>query len=69
MAPALSARDLNRRSAIVAHMEATHTRVAGRWTRSEKQQADAWITEQYSWMNRKNRHRATSTGRGVALTA
>jgi len=54
------------RSAIEAHIEATHIRGAGRWTRAEKQQADAWIADQYSWMTRKNRRRAISQGQYYA---
>ena len=54
------------RSAIEAHIEATHIRVAGRWTRTEKQQADAWIADQYPWMTRKNRRRAIRQGQYYA---
>jgi hypothetical protein len=54
------------RSAIEAHVEATHIRLAGRWTRAEKQQADAWIADEYSWMTRKNRRRAISQGQYYA---
>jgi len=54
------------RSAIEAHIEATHIRLAGRWTRAEKRQADAWIANQYSWMTRKNRRRAISQGQYYA---
>jgi hypothetical protein len=54
------------RSAIESHIEATHIRLAGRWTRAEEQQADAWIADQYSWMTRKNRRRAISQGQYYA---
>jgi hypothetical protein len=54
------------RLAIENHIEATHVRLSGRWTRSEKRQADAWITAQYPWMTRKNRQRALSQGQYYA---
>lgn len=54
------------RSAIEAHLEATHICLSGRWTRSEKLRADAWIADQYSWMARKNRRRAISQGQYYA---
>jgi hypothetical protein len=54
------------RSAIEAHIEAEHIRLAGRWTRAEKLQADAWIAGEYSWMTRKNRRRAISQGQYYA---
>jgi hypothetical protein len=54
------------RSAIEAHIEATHLRLSGRWTRSEKRQADAWVADQYSWVTRKNRRRAISQGQYYA---
>ena len=54
------------RSAIEAHVEATHVRLAGRWTRADKQQANSWIADRYPWMTRKNRRRAISQGRYYA---
>jgi len=54
------------RSAIEARIETTHIRLAGRWTRAEKQQADAWIADNYPWMTRKNRRRAISQGQYYA---
>jgi hypothetical protein len=54
------------RSAIEAHIEATHIRLAGRWTRAEKKQADAWIADQYSWMTRRNRRHAIKQGQYYA---
>lgn len=54
------------RSAIEAHIEEAHIRVEGRWTRSEKRRAHAWIADHYPWMTRKNRHRAISQGQYYA---
>jgi len=54
------------RSTVEAHIEAAHIRLAGRWTRAEKRQADAWIADQYPWMTRKNRRRAISQGQYYA---
>jgi hypothetical protein len=54
------------RSAIEARIEATHVSLAGRWTRAEKQQTDAWIADEYPWMTRKNRRRAIGQGQYYA---
>ena len=54
------------RSAIEAHVEATHVRVGGDWTRVEEQQTDAWIAARFPWMTQKNRRRALSQGQYYA---
>lgn len=48
------------RSAIEAHVAATHLRLAGRWSNDEERAADVWIAERFPWLTRENRRRALS---------
>ena len=44
---ALSKAVVDSRSAVEAHIEHTHQRISGNWTKAETTLADAWIAERF----------------------